>query len=175
MHPHVAPSSATNVTRRSLQQHLLRDLGSASLRVTMQHGMRSAILPIARRYPAGRMFVTKRLQGKFATDTAYGKVKSLRGYIGSQIYSHKCGFKACYPLHKVDGNGVGDSLTQFISDYGYQSGLHMMERRCKLDLRLVSWKQYAVMRLSIMYQVQEDPMKIRQNRPFTGLKRDGTD
>jgi hypothetical protein len=89
-----------------------------TLRVTTQRGMRSAILPIARRYRADRMFAVKRLQGKFATDTAYGKIKSLRGYIGSQLYSHKCGFKACYPLHNVDGNGVGDSLTQFISDYG---------------------------------------------------------
>jgi hypothetical protein len=64
------------------------------------------------------MFAVKRLQGKFATDTAYGKVKSLRGNIGSQVYSHKCGFKACYPLQRVDGNAVGDTLTQFISDYG---------------------------------------------------------
>jgi hypothetical protein len=89
-----------------------------TLRVTTQRGVRSAILPIARRYRADRMFSVKRLQGKFATDTAYGKVKSLRGYVGSQIFSHKCGFKACYPLQKVDGNSVGDAFTQFISDYG---------------------------------------------------------
>ena len=64
------------------------------------------------------MFAVRRLNGKFATDTAYGKVKSLRGNVGSQVFSHKCGFKACYPLQKIDGNSVGDSLTQFISDYG---------------------------------------------------------
>ena len=89
-----------------------------TLRVTTQRGVRSAILPISRRYRADRMFSVKRLNGKFATDTAYGKVKSLRGNIGSQLYSHKCGFKACYPLRKIDGNSVGDTLTQFISDYG---------------------------------------------------------
>jgi len=89
-----------------------------TLRVTTQRGVRSAILPISRRYRADRMFSVKRLQGKFATDTAYGKVKSLRGNVGSQVFSHKCGFKACYPLQKVDGNSVGDALTQFISDYG---------------------------------------------------------
>ena len=27
-------------------------------------------------------------------------------------------FKACYPLSKVDGNSVGDALTQFINNYG---------------------------------------------------------
>ena len=89
-----------------------------TLRVTTQRDVRSAILPISRRYRADRMFSVKRLNGKFATDTAYGKVKSLRGNIGSQLYSHKCGFKACYPLQKIDGNSVGDTLTQFISDYG---------------------------------------------------------
>jgi hypothetical protein len=89
-----------------------------TLRVTTQRGVRSAILPISRRYRADRMFAVKRLHGKFATDTAYGKAKSLRGNVGSQVFSHKCGFKACYPLQKVDGNSVGDALTQFISDYG---------------------------------------------------------
>ena len=60
----------------------------------------------------------KRLSGKFATDTAYGKIKSLWGKLGSQIYSHKCGFKVSYPIPKVDGNHVGDTLTQFIADFG---------------------------------------------------------
>ena len=89
-----------------------------TLRVTTQRGVRSAILPISRRYRADRIFSVKRLNGKFATDTAYGKVKSVRGNVGSQLFSHKCGFKASYPLQKVDGNSVGDALTQFISDYG---------------------------------------------------------
>jgi hypothetical protein len=60
----------------------------------------------------------KRLKGKFATDTAYGKTKSLRSNVGCQLYSHKCGFKAAYPIQKVDGNHVRDTLTQFVSDYG---------------------------------------------------------
>ena len=89
-----------------------------TLRVTTERGVRSAILPISRRYRADRVFSVKRLNGKFATDTAYGKVRSLRSNIGAQLYSHKCGFKVAYPLQKVDGNGVGDTLTQFISDFG---------------------------------------------------------
>jgi hypothetical protein len=88
------------------------------LRVTTQRAVRSAILPISRRYRADRVFGVKRLNGKFATDTAYGKVRSLRGNIGSQLYFHKCGFKASYPIQKINGDHVGDTLTQFISDYG---------------------------------------------------------
>ena len=94
-----------------------------TLRVTTQRGVRSAILPIGRRYRADRVFGVKRLTGKFATDTAYGKFKSLRGNVGCQIYSHKCGFKVAYPMMKVDGNHVGDTLTQFIGDFGVPAQL----------------------------------------------------
>ena len=89
-----------------------------TLRVTTQRGVRSAVLPIARRYQADRAFEVKRLRGKFATDTAYGKVRSLRSNVGCQLYSHKCGFKVAYPIQKVDGDHVGDTLPQFISDFG---------------------------------------------------------
>ena len=89
-----------------------------TLRVTTQRGVRSAILPISRRYRADRVFGVKRLSGKFSTDTAYGKMRSLRGNIGCQLYSHKCGFKVSYPIPKIDGDSVGNTLTQFISDYG---------------------------------------------------------
>jgi hypothetical protein len=34
------------------------------------------------------------------------------------LYTHKCGFKVCYPIQRVDGKHVGDTLTQFINDYG---------------------------------------------------------
>jgi len=88
------------------------------LRVTRQQGVRSAILPIGRRYRADRMFDVKRLSGKFATDTLYGKVQSLRGYKASQIYSHKCGFKASYHVTKVNDDQVGRSLNDFIFEYG---------------------------------------------------------
>jgi hypothetical protein len=43
---------------------------------------------------------------------------TMRNNIACQIYLHKCGFSATYPVQKVDGNHVGDTLTQFISDYG---------------------------------------------------------
>ena len=88
-----------------------------TLRVTAQRGVRSAILPISRRYRADRVFGVKRLNGKFATDTANGKLKSLHGNVRCQLYSHKCGFKAAYPIQRVDGNHVGDTLTQFINNF----------------------------------------------------------
>ena len=89
-----------------------------TLMATNQRGVRSAILPIRRRYRADRQFDVRRLKGKFSTDTLYATRKSIVGNIGSQIYSHKCGFTECYHLPKVDGEHVGNSLRSFISDYG---------------------------------------------------------
>jgi hypothetical protein len=89
-----------------------------TLQVSTPRGVRSAILPISRRYRADRVFGVKRLNGKFATDTAYGKLRSLRSNIGCQLYSHKSGFKTAYPIEEIDGNHVGNALTQFINNYG---------------------------------------------------------
>ena len=55
-----------------------------TLRVTRQRGVRSAILPISRQHQADRVFGVKRLNGKFSTDTAYGKLRSLRSNIACQ-------------------------------------------------------------------------------------------
>ena len=90
----------------------------ATLRATTQRGLRSAILPLARRYKADRMLSVKRLAGSFATDTLYSKIKSLHQNIASQIYSHKCGFNVTYHLKKVDGENVGFTLSDFVHEYG---------------------------------------------------------
>ena len=79
----------------------------ATLRATLQRGTRSAILPLARRYRADRMFQRPLLKGKFATDTAYFKCKSLTGKIASQIYFHKCGFFVNYNIKKTDDANIG--------------------------------------------------------------------
>ena len=63
-----------------------------TLKVTTQKGVRSAILPISRRYRADRQYSVKRLNGRFATDTCYFKSKTFNQSIGSQIFSHKNGF-----------------------------------------------------------------------------------
>eukprot|EP00980_Cylindrotheca_fusiformis_P019419 scaffold6690_cov88-Cylindrotheca_fusiformis.AAC.1 len=90
----------------------------ATLGVTTQRGTRSAILPLARRYKADRYFNLKRLQGKFAMDTFYAKMRSLLGNSMAQIYSHKSGFKAVYPMRNATGDSIGLSLKDFIMEFG---------------------------------------------------------
>ena len=89
-----------------------------TMRATFQRGVRSAILPISRRYKADRQFSVKRLDGKFATDTLWAKTKSLRGFVAAQIYSHKTGFAVAYHMESANNENVGQSLRSFVNDYG---------------------------------------------------------
>jgi hypothetical protein len=111
-----------------------------TLRVTTQRGVRSAILPISRRYRADRVLGVNLLNGKFATDKVYGKICSLRGNTGTQLFSHKCGFKAAYPIQKIDGDNVGNALIMV-----RQNILLWMAHQSKRVQRLASWMQYESM------------------------------
>ena len=90
----------------------------ATLRATTQRGVRSAILPISRRYRADKYFNVKTLDGKFATDTLWSKSRSTGGNIASQVYTHKNGFATSYHLSEATGDSLGYSLSSFINDYG---------------------------------------------------------
>ena len=90
----------------------------ATLKATTQRGIRSAILPLSRRYRADRMYNVKRLNSKFATDTLWADHTSLHQNKYAQLYSHKNGFAATYPLEQATGDSIGSSLQDFISDFG---------------------------------------------------------
>ena len=89
-----------------------------TIRVTTQRGTRSALLPLSRRYRADRKFGVKRLAINMATDPIYGPTKSIRGNIASQIYSHKCGFYKNYHMNAVNGENTGNTLKDFIHEFG---------------------------------------------------------
>ena len=78
-----------------------------TLKATLQRGMRSAILLIARRYRADWQYSVKRLNGKYATETLWAKTRSLRGNIAVQVYSHKNGF------YGVKNGGINMSIRRF--------------------------------------------------------------
>ena len=94
-----------------------------TIKVTTQRGTRSAILPISRRYRADKMFNTKRLESKFSTDTMYPELKSLNQNTCAQVYSTKFGFNACYPMPNAQGDTIGNTLKDFVSDFGVPSFL----------------------------------------------------
>ena len=67
-----------------------------TLDATLQNGVRSALLPLERRYRADRRFDKRILKCRMSTDTAYFPVKSLHGKTCSQIYFEKSGFYSVY-------------------------------------------------------------------------------
>lgn len=124
---HVSSDRHSKVTAEGLAEKFGIGIyrARATMRATLQRGLRSAILPLARRYRSDRIFSQKRLMGRFSSDTLYFKVKSLHGYIASQVYFHKCGFVKVYHLSKTDDANVGPTLNEFIADYGVPEHLTM--------------------------------------------------
>ena len=69
-HTDVSPQDLSERWNISIQQ------ATATLKKTTQWFIRSAVLPLLRRYRADRMFKRKTLDGKWATDTMDGRCKS---------------------------------------------------------------------------------------------------
>ncbi len=90
----------------------------STLLATTQHFKRSAILPISRRYRADRFYDTKRLDGKFSTDTIWADVRSINQHKYAQAYTHKCGFAVIYPMDNMTRDSIGQTLLDFIHDFG---------------------------------------------------------
>ena len=83
---------------------------------TTQQILRSALLPLARRYRADRMYERPQIQGTIYTDTVDGQHKSLDGNKYAQVFATDFHFSAVYPM---ESKGLaGDALKQFIADFG---------------------------------------------------------
>jgi Reverse transcriptase (RNA-dependent DNA polymerase) len=96
-----------------------------TLDATLQNGVRSALLPLERRYRADRRFDKRILKCRMSTDTAYFPVKSLHGKTCSQIYYEKGGFYSVYHMAKATGDEIGDTLPALATDFGIPEHLTM--------------------------------------------------
>ena len=87
-----------------------------TVKATTQRGVRSALLPLSRRYRADRMFELKRLRQDMYTDTLDGRCKSMDGNRYGQVFANKSFFAAIYPMDTK--SKCGDALREFCNDYG---------------------------------------------------------
>lgn len=88
-----------------------------TLGTTTQRGIRSAILPLSRRYRTDRMYHQKKLRNqKFYTDTIFGKCRSLANNSCAQIFATEAYFVKAYPMETKSKAGL--ALRQFIRDFG---------------------------------------------------------
>jgi len=92
-----------------------------TLKATSQKYVRSALLPLARRYRVDRMFGQKSFNAHVYSDTMDARVKSINGNQYGQVFATKDYFVDVYPI-KTKGD-AGDGLNEFITDYGVPSKL----------------------------------------------------
>jgi hypothetical protein len=87
-----------------------------TLKKTTQRFLRSAVLPLARRYRTDRMFSRKTLSGEWSTDTMDGRGKSLEGNKYAQVFANKQYFSKIYPMSQK--SKAGDALKLFCQEFG---------------------------------------------------------
>ena len=87
-----------------------------TLKKTTQKFLRSAVLPLSRRYRVDRVFSRKTLAGDWSTDTMDARSKSLDGNKYAQVFANKAYFSRIYPM---DSKGkAGDALRLFCQEFG---------------------------------------------------------
>ena len=87
-----------------------------TMKATTQRVVRSAILPLARRYRADRMFERPRVRGIVYTDTMDGRYQTLDGNRHAQIFATSYNFVVAYPMERK--TDAGEALKRFIADFG---------------------------------------------------------
>ena len=106
------------ITAQDLSERWLIGLAQAreTIKATTQNCVRSAELPLSRRYRADRVFEKPLLRGDYYTDTMDGRCKSVNGKRYAQVFANKDFFAVAFPL--TSKSGAGDALRQFISEFG---------------------------------------------------------
>jgi len=109
-HTDVSPSDLSDRWFISIPQAKL------TIKKSTQKFLRSAILPLTRRYRADQMFYRKQLSGQWSTNTMDGRVKSLDGNRYAQVFSNKQYFSKLYPIERK--NEAGSALKLFCQEFG---------------------------------------------------------
>ena len=108
----------SSVTPEDLSERWGLSLAQAALtlKATTRFLLRSALMPLARRYRADRMFQANRLQGTWATDTVDMRCSSIHNEKYCQVFANTDFFAAAYPITKK--SDCHEALDDFVNDYG---------------------------------------------------------
>ena len=119
----VSGDRKSDVTPQSLSERWMIGLDTAkqTLEKTTQRLVRSAVLPLSRRYKADRIFQLPRLQGTWFSDTVDGRVKSKDGNKYAQIFANEAYFATIYPMDTK--SKAGDALRTFCREFGVPTKL----------------------------------------------------
>ena len=108
----------SDVTPQDLSERWGISIATAAqtLKKTTQKFLRSAVLPLGRRYRTDRVFTRKTLAGDWSTDTMDGRSKSLEGNKYAQVFANKGYFSRIYPMNSK--KNAGDALRLFCQEFG---------------------------------------------------------
>ena len=111
-------SRHSDVSPEALSEKWCISLKAASntLKKTTQRFLRSAVLPLSRRYRTDMMFERKTLRGQWSTDTMDGRCKSLDGNQYAQVFANKSYFSRIYPMDSK--RKAGEALRLFCQEFG---------------------------------------------------------
>ena len=92
-----------------------------TIRKTTQHFVRSAVMPLSRRFKADRFFKRPKFNATVFTDTIDGRVKTIEGNRYAQLFTTAEWFADIYPMSSKAK--AGKALGSFINDYGVMTEL----------------------------------------------------
>ena len=92
-----------------------------TLKATTRHLLRSALMPLARRCRADRMFQAPRLEGTWATDTVDVRCNSVHGERCCPVCANKMFFAEAHPMPKK--SDCHETLDNFVNDCGAMDAL----------------------------------------------------
>ena len=91
--------SAVTATKLSEQWLIGLAQATATLKSTTQKIVRSAVLPLGRRYKTDRLYHLPRLPGDWYNDTLHGCTKYKEGNKYGQVFTNNTYFAAIYPMY----------------------------------------------------------------------------
>ena len=87
------------------------DQAIATLKLTIQKIVRSAVFPLGKRYKADCLYQLPSLPGYLYTDTLHDRTKSKSGNNYGQVFANNAYFSDTYPMDKK--NKFGEALRVF--------------------------------------------------------------
>ena len=114
----------TDVIPEDLSERWFISLNTANetMKCTTQRFLRSALVPLTRRYRVDRMYKAKRITSTWSTDTIDGRTKSLDGNHYAQMFANEQYLAKFYP---VGSNGKScDALKGFCREFCIPDNLH---------------------------------------------------
>jgi hypothetical protein len=137
-----------------------------TLWVIPQQGVRSAILPLTRRYCTDCMYNQHKLREQRSyTNTLFGKYKSVMNNTWAQLFANELFFAKAYPIEKK--SLAGAALRQFIWDFGVPEKL-TFDRSGKQTGPKTEFMKH-IRDYAIDYHITE-PNRPQQNRAETVIR-----